>query len=87
MTEYQRCRRRLQIARRARVLELSPFDPDPDLRRELEVFVADDKHAAAGQWFQSRGLHVIGSGPADAGSTTEATRGGDGDGSRDHRNS
>lgn len=64
MTEYQRCRRRLQIARRARVLELSPFDPDPDLRRELEVFVADDKHAAAGQWFQSRGLHVIGSGPS-----------------------
>jgi hypothetical protein len=64
MTEHQRSRRRLQIMRRARALELSPFDPDPDLRRELEVFVADDKHAASGQWFASPGLTVYGMGAA-----------------------
>lgn len=61
MTEHQRGRRLLQIARRARALEMSSFDPDPDLRRELQVFVAADKYAAASQWFQSHGLHAIGS--------------------------
>jgi len=61
MTEHQRRRRLVRIQLRARHLERGG-EIDPEVHREMEVTIAADPHAAASEWFQSKGLTVIGSG-------------------------